>query len=294
MVSQILNFGVPAPVDIQLIGPDHTSQLSSGAGDFQPDPARSRRGGRARPAIVLLPDAVPECGPHAGAIGGPEPAGRGQQHLALAEFQLSDQSFVLGQPGQRQSNTTWPCRCRSTRSTPCSPWRIFRSPRRPRKRRRFLGNLAQVSVNVEPALITHYNSQPMIDVYASVEGRDLGGVDADIQNILKDFKARLPRGTQLERQRASGHDDLLIRRIERGCGSRHRPGLFADCREFSVLARSVHHHHRAAGSVGGNHLDFIADAHHFERAFADGNDHVHGRGHGQQHPDGFVRARAAE
>ena len=34
------------------------------------------------------------------------------------------------------------------------------------------------SVNAEPALITHYNSQPMIDVYASVEGRDLGGVDA--------------------------------------------------------------------------------------------------------------------
>ena len=56
-----------------------------------------------------------------------------------------------------------------------------------------------MNVNVEPALITHYNSMPMIDVYASVEGRDLGGVDADIQKVLKDFQNKLPRGTQLVR-----------------------------------------------------------------------------------------------
>jgi multidrug efflux pump subunit AcrB len=63
-----------------------------------------------------------------------------------------------------------------------------------------LGNLAQVNVNIEPALITHYNNQPMIDIYASVEGRDLGGVDTDIQKILKDYEGKLPRGTQLERR----------------------------------------------------------------------------------------------
>jgi multidrug efflux pump subunit AcrB len=40
----------------------------------------------------------------------------------------------------------------------------------------------------------------MIDVYASVDGRDLGGVDNDIQKVLKDFIPRLPRGTQIERR----------------------------------------------------------------------------------------------
>ncbi len=40
----------------------------------------------------------------------------------------------------------------------------------------------------------------MIDVYASVEGRDLGGVDADIQKVLEDFQSKLPRGTQLVRR----------------------------------------------------------------------------------------------
>jgi multidrug efflux pump subunit AcrB len=63
-----------------------------------------------------------------------------------------------------------------------------------------LGNLAQLNVNAEPALITHYNNQPMIDIYASVEGRDLGGVDSDIQKILADYDKQLPRGTQLVRR----------------------------------------------------------------------------------------------
>jgi len=63
-----------------------------------------------------------------------------------------------------------------------------------------LGNLAELNVNTEPALITHYNNQPMIDVYASAEGRDLGGVDGDIQKVLADFGNKLPRGTELVRR----------------------------------------------------------------------------------------------
>jgi multidrug efflux pump subunit AcrB len=53
---------------------------------------------------------------------------------------------------------------------------------------------------VEPALLTHYDGMPMIDVYASVEGRDLGGVDADIRKVLAEFQSKLPRGTQLVRR----------------------------------------------------------------------------------------------
>jgi multidrug efflux pump subunit AcrB len=60
-----------------------------------------------------------------------------------------------------------------------------------------LGNLAQPNLNIEPALITQYNNQPMIDIYASVEGRDLGGVDTDIQKVLSEYANKLPRGTQL-------------------------------------------------------------------------------------------------
>jgi multidrug efflux pump subunit AcrB len=51
---------------------------------------------------------------------------------------------------------------------------------------------------VEPVVVSHYDAQPMIDVFASVERRDLGGVAADVQNILNSYRHRLPRGTQLE------------------------------------------------------------------------------------------------
>ena len=64
--------------------------------------------------------------------------------------------------------------------------------------RQVLGNLAEVSLQPEPAVVSHYDAQPRIDVYASVEGRDLGGVETDVRAIMREFQARMPRGTQLE------------------------------------------------------------------------------------------------
>ncbi|HEF5869828.1 TPA: efflux RND transporter permease subunit [Burkholderia cenocepacia] len=60
-----------------------------------------------------------------------------------------------------------------------------------------LGNLVQVRSTVNPAVITHYNIRPAIDVYVSVEGRDLGAVAGEIDRIVSDARATLPRGTDL-------------------------------------------------------------------------------------------------
>ena len=62
-----------------------------------------------------------------------------------------------------------------------------------------LGNLAQVTPAARPAVVNHYNVQPVIDVYASTQGRDLGGVASDIMKALKPFQdpKRLPRGTSI-------------------------------------------------------------------------------------------------
>src|SRR5262249_47093853 len=46
-------------------------------------------------------------------------------------------------------------------------------------------------------VVSHYNVQPVMDVYASVQGRDLGGVARDTRNVLKDFENNLPRGTDI-------------------------------------------------------------------------------------------------
>jgi multidrug efflux pump subunit AcrB len=60
-----------------------------------------------------------------------------------------------------------------------------------------LGNLVQLTPEARPAVVNHYNVQPVIDVYASTQGRDLGGVASDIMKALKPFHDQLPRGTQI-------------------------------------------------------------------------------------------------
>ena len=60
-----------------------------------------------------------------------------------------------------------------------------------------LSNLVQLTPVVRPAVISHYNVQPVIDVYASTQGRDLGGVSRDVEKALQPFRKQLPRGTQL-------------------------------------------------------------------------------------------------
>jgi multidrug efflux pump subunit AcrB len=60
-----------------------------------------------------------------------------------------------------------------------------------------LGNLATVQPGSEQALVTHFNMRPAIDIYVSVEGRDLGGVAADIQRIVDAARPNLPRGSEI-------------------------------------------------------------------------------------------------
>ena len=59
-----------------------------------------------------------------------------------------------------------------------------------------LGGLSSIRRNVSPGVISHYNVQPLIDIYASVNGRDLGGVGDDIDRILKDTKKDIPKGSE--------------------------------------------------------------------------------------------------
>jgi multidrug efflux pump subunit AcrB len=60
-----------------------------------------------------------------------------------------------------------------------------------------LANLASFSRNSEMGLVTHYDVQPVIDIYGNVEGRDLGGVSRDIDPIIERARKSLPRGSQL-------------------------------------------------------------------------------------------------
>ncbi len=60
-----------------------------------------------------------------------------------------------------------------------------------------LGNLATFRRNETPIVIDHYNIQPVYDIYADVDRRDLGGVANQIQKIMADANKNLPVGTTL-------------------------------------------------------------------------------------------------
>ncbi len=57
-----------------------------------------------------------------------------------------------------------------------------------------LGGLGTVSRQGSDAVVSHYDIQPSFDVYAAAQGRDLGGLSADVQDVLKATAKDLPRG----------------------------------------------------------------------------------------------------
>jgi multidrug efflux pump subunit AcrB len=60
-----------------------------------------------------------------------------------------------------------------------------------------LGNVGTITRSVGAPVVSHYDIQPVIDIYGSVQGRDLGAVARDIDKILHDSQKDLPRGSQV-------------------------------------------------------------------------------------------------
>jgi multidrug efflux pump subunit AcrB len=63
-----------------------------------------------------------------------------------------------------------------------------------------LGNLADLSAEGTPGVITHGNIMPLFDIYVSAEGRDLGGVLTDVQTVAKSMEHEKPHSAELEIQ----------------------------------------------------------------------------------------------
>ena len=61
----------------------------------------------------------------------------------------------------------------------------------------FLANLAGAQRGFSAEIVNHYNVQPVFDVYANVDRRDLGSVASEVEKIMASF-TKLPRGTSLD------------------------------------------------------------------------------------------------
>ena len=139
------------------------------------------------------------------------------------------------------------------------------------------------------AVVSHYDIQPVIDIYGSVQGRDLGAVARRDQYRSSWKRARICRG-DLNWSCADRSKQCSLRSLACSvdCCSRSF-WLLADRRQLPVVARSVHHHFRAAGGAGRHRLVAVRDPHDAERSGAHRLDHVHGRGDRKQHSGGQLR-----
>src|ERR1035438_6472416 len=61
-----------------------------------------------------------------------------------------------------------------------------------------LSNMVTVGRSVAPTIVNHYNVQPVMDVYANVDRRDLGSVGAGVEKIVAEMTPKLPRGTTID------------------------------------------------------------------------------------------------
>jgi len=60
-----------------------------------------------------------------------------------------------------------------------------------------LGALGKITRTRSAAVVNHYNVMPTTDLYATIQGRDLGAVAADVQKIMDRHRAELPRGDSM-------------------------------------------------------------------------------------------------
>jgi multidrug efflux pump subunit AcrB len=65
------------------------------------------------------------------------------------------------------------------------------SPQQPQ----LLSNLSSLRRTYSEAVVSHYNVQPVFEVNADVQGRDLGAVSADVQRVVDSLRSELPRGS---------------------------------------------------------------------------------------------------
>jgi CzcA family heavy metal efflux pump len=196
IVSQILNFGLPAPVDVQIMGADmrgnyelgqkiaNQIRLIPGAADVHVQQMLNL------PTIYLDMDRtrINQVGLNARDVAQSVLISLSGSFQTAPNFWLNPKNGVtypiaIQSPQYRQTSL------QDLMNTPVTNAGLQGS--------QVLGNLAQVSPVARPAVVNHYNVQPVIDVYASTQGRDLGGVASDIMKALKPFQDHLPRGTRV-------------------------------------------------------------------------------------------------
>jgi len=196
IVSQILNFGLPAPIDIQIMGRDVEAnhqfadslitQLNSvtGIADLRLQQPFDQ------PKLHIDVDRTKAL-----QTGSTQRDVAGNLLVSLSgSFQTTPSFWLDPKNGVSYTVTTQAPQyefesLQDLQNIPVSgntnaPWQM-------------LGNLGTITRGTGMAIVSHYDAQTMLDIFGSTQGRDLGGVARDIQAIVNRNRSKLPRGSQV-------------------------------------------------------------------------------------------------
>ncbi len=195
IVTQILNFGLPSPIDLQIDGND--VQASRAFAD------------RLLPQLERIPGAV-DLHVH-------QVFDQPKLHIEVDRTKAAESGYTqvdLARPlltslsGSFQTQPTFwlnPVNGVSYSVVAQTPQYAIQSIQDLRnipisgpgqKQPEILSDLADISRTNELAVATHYNIRRTVDIYGSVQGRDMGAVGRDINNVLAANGKYLPRGSQ--------------------------------------------------------------------------------------------------
>jgi multidrug efflux pump subunit AcrB len=198
IVSQILNFGLPAPIDIQIMGRD-----VDGNHEFAEDLARQLKTvtGIAdlrlqqpfnQPKLHIEVDRTKalQAGFTQRDVAGNLLVSLSGSFQTSPSYWLDPKSgvsyFVATQAPQYEFQSL-----QDIKNIPVTGASGSRAPWQQ------LANLGTISRGQGMATVSHYDAQTMIDIYGATQGRDLGGVARDVEAIINRNRDRLPRGSQI-------------------------------------------------------------------------------------------------
>jgi multidrug efflux pump subunit AcrB len=195
IISQILNFGTPAPIDVQIRGPNLQANFA-----YAQNLLRRLR------HVPGLADARIQQSISSPGFNVDVDRTRAQ-FVGVTERDVTN-SLVVNLAGSSQVAPTYWLNPENNVSYSI----VMQTPQyqldslgalknlpitAPSAPAQTLGAIAEVTRAARPAVVSQYNIQPLVQIFATTQGRDLGAVAADVQRIVDEMAGELPKGAQV-------------------------------------------------------------------------------------------------
>ncbi|SIT35102.1 Cobalt-zinc-cadmium resistance protein CzcA [Paraburkholderia piptadeniae] len=195
IVSQTLNFGMPSPIDIQIVGRDVQGNRAFAA--MLLDKLRAIPG--LADARIQQPSDLPRIFVDIDRTRAQQ-AGFSQRDIAsnllitLSGSQQTTPTFWLNP----RNGVSYNVITEAPQYTMDSLQSLANIPLNANGHTNILGALSTMQRTSGNAVLTHYNAQTTIDIYGTADGRDLGAVSDDIKKAIADTRAQLPKSSTIE------------------------------------------------------------------------------------------------